>query len=159
MREKKMIVRMMHPKDLPSLWRLAAAQNRRDGTSYPFPPVFDLAPSSSRHGQFLQNVALALVTEVNGRVRMGHVFLRTVEAMSFGGGREEMDFSAWHIPVACDILRQQGYDDLHTLVPRNRADEAHEQLLRSYGLQRIDNRLAHFFKMLVPDNPEKAGDA
>lgn len=151
-------VRMMEPRDLPACWRIARAQNRRDQTSYPFPPVFDLDPRSRKHGQTLPNIALALVTEARlesegrssgslWRVRMGHVFLRTIEEMSFGGGREEMEFSAKHIPMAAEILRSRGYDDTHTFVPLPRAD-ALEGLLAKYGLTRIETRLAHFFRML-----------
>ena len=139
---------MMEPRDLPALWRMAAAQNRRDGTSYPVPPVFEMDEDSPRFGQLKPNVTLALVTEVDGRVRMGHLFLRTIEAMSFGGGREEMLFSATHIPMALEMLKAKGYDDVHTLVPHPRVSEEHQQLLESYGLNRIDHRLAHFFKSL-----------
>ena len=142
------LVRMMEPRDLPALWRLAAAQNRRDGTSYPVPPIFDMDESSPNFGRLMPNVALALVTEIDGRVRMGHVFLRTIEAMSFGGGREEMEFSAKHIPMALEMLKAKGYDDVHTLVPLLRVSAEHQSLLESYGLNRIDHRLAHFFKTL-----------
>ena len=138
---------MMEPRDLPRIWRAAAAQNRRDGTSYPVPPIFDLDPNSPRHGRLMANVALALTTEVNGRVRMGHVFLRTIEEMSFGGGKLEMDFSGAHIPLAMEILRGKGYDDLHVLVPKARA-RGLRRLLQSHGLRRIDNKFAHWFGML-----------
>lgn len=145
-------VRMMEPRDLPALWRSAAAQNRRDGTSYPVPLVFEMDEANANFGKLMPNVALALVTEVlspkGWRVRMGHVFLRTVEAMSFGGGKEDMDFSALHIPMALDVLRRQHYDDVHTLVPQARATAEHSELLESYGFNRIDHRLAHFFRML-----------
>lgn len=142
------LVRNMQPKDYPALWQLAKAQNRRDSTSYPLPPIFDFDDRSPRFGQLMPNAALALVTEVDGRVRQGHVFLRTIEAMSFGGGRETMEFSAGHIGMACQILKRLGYDDLHTFVPVERASEEHTALLGANGLTRIDPRLAHFFRML-----------
>lgn len=143
----------MEPGDLPALWRLAAAQNRRDGTSYPFPPVFEMDGESPRFGRLVENAALALVTEVrspNGewRVRMGHVFLRTIEAMSFGGGEGDMKFSAAHIPLASEALKQRGYIDLHSFVPKGRATTKHILLLEESGLNRVDHRLAHFFRML-----------
>ena len=76
-------VRMMEPRDLPGLWREAQAQNRRDGTSYGFPEVFDLDPKSPGYGRLKPGIALALVTEVrrgdSWRVRQGHVFLKTIE--------------------------------------------------------------------------------
>lgn len=143
----KRTVRMMEPRDLPRIWRAAAAQNRRDGTNYPVPPIFDLDPQSPRHGQLLPSVALALTTEVNGRVRMGHVFLRTVEEMSFGGGKEEMEFSGAHIPLALEILRDKGYRELHVLVPKNRT-RGLRRLLTAKGMRRIDRRFAHWFRGL-----------
>lgn len=145
-----MLVRRMEPRDLPGIWKAAAAQNRRDGTSYPVPPIFDLDPTSPRHGQLMPNVALALVTEVDGRVRQGHVWLRTLEEMSFGGDAEAWEFSGKHIPLAHALLREQGYDDVHVLVPKPRA-RGLKRMLEAAGLRRIDHRLAHFFKMLRED--------
>ena len=141
-------VRRMEPRDLPVIWRAAAAQNRRDGTSYPVPPIFDLDPESARHGCLLPNVALALVTVVDGRVRQGHVWLRTLEEMSFGGDGEAWKFSGKHIPLAHAMLKEQGYDDVHVLVPRGARVRGLSKMLEAVGLQRIDHRLAHFFKML-----------
>ena len=146
-------VRMMEPGDLIPVWRAARAQNRRDGTSYPVPPVYDLDEKSAGYAKLLPNVALALVTETRPsperrwRVRMGHVFLRTIEEMSFGGGKLEMDFSGAHIPLAMEILRGKGYDDLHVLVPKARA-RGLRRLLQSHGLRRIDDKFAHWFGML-----------
>ena len=142
-----MRVRMMQPQDVPAIWQMAAAQNRRDGTSYPVPPVFEMDRSNSRYGQLLENVPLALVTEVNGRVRQGHIWLRTIEEMSFGGGREAMDFSGQHIPMALELLRRKGYDSAHTFVPTPRVEDFREMLERE-GFKRLDHRLAHFFRML-----------
>jgi hypothetical protein len=142
-----MRVRMMEPRDLPAVWQLAKAQNRRDGTNYPVPPIFDLDPKSQQHGQLVPNCALALVTEVDGRVRQGHVWIRTVEEMSFGGGAEAWKFSGSHIPLALEALRAQGYADVHTFVPKPRA-RGLRRMLEAAGLYRIDHRLAHFFRML-----------
>ncbi|HUD74172.1 MAG TPA: hypothetical protein VMQ76_03795 [Terracidiphilus sp.] len=138
----------MEPGDLVTLWQIAAAQNRRDGTKYPFPPVFNLAEGTPGFAQLLQNVPLALTTERDGRVRSGTVFLRTIEAMHFGGGREDMEFDAGHIPLAFDMLRRMGYDDVHIFVPPQRVSDEHRQRLESYGLTRLDQGLAHFFRML-----------
>lgn len=147
MKRGSYVVRRMEPRDLPAVWRAAAAQNRRDGTSYPVPPVFDLDSDSARHGQLLPNVALALVTEVDGRVRQGHVWIRTLEEMSFGGDAEAWEFSGKHIRLALELLRRQGYEDVHVLVPKPRARRL-RRMLEAAGLKRIDHRLAHFFKML-----------
>ncbi len=141
-------LRRMEPRDLAAVERLGAAQNRRDGTSYPVPPVFDLNPASGRFGQLLPNVPLALETEVDGRIKQGHVCLRTVEMMSFGGGREDMEFACLHIPLVLDALARLGYDDVHTFVPQAEV-EALRRVLEPYGLKRIDARLAHFFKQMA----------
>ncbi len=141
-------VRNTEPRDLPELFRIAAAQNRRDGTNYPVPPIFDMDEKSSRFGQLLSAVPLALTTERDGRVRQVHVFLRTIECMGFGGGEADMQFSGEHIPLALDFLGRQGYDDLHVFVPGVRVSPEHHALLASHGMTRLDQRLAHFFKML-----------
>jgi hypothetical protein len=141
-------VRNTEPRDLPELCRIAAAQNRRDGTSYPVPPIFEMNETSSRFGQLLPSVPLALTTERDGRVRQVHVFLKTIECMGFGGGREDMLFSADHIPMALDFLRRQGYDDCHVFIPGVRVSPEHHALLASHGMARLDQRLAHFFRTL-----------
>ena len=140
-------VRNMEPKDLKAVWRLCLAQNRRDGTSYPVPEIFELDERHPGFGRHKPNVALALVTEVNGRVRAGHVWMRTVEEMSFGGARADMEFSIAHIPMALEILGRKGYEDVHTFVPSPRAADL-VGLLGAQGFTRIDHRLAHFFRMI-----------
>ena len=137
----------MEPRDMPAVLRLCAAQNRRDGTSYPVPLIFDLDKSSPRYGQYLPNVALALVTTVDGRVKQGHVCIRTVEMMSFGGGRDDMEFTCLHIPLVLEMLRMAGYDDVHTFVPHSKAGDL-QRVLAPQGLKRDDHRLSHFFRVL-----------
>lgn len=139
-------VRNMEPRDLLQLWRLADAQNRRDGTHYPVPPIFQMDEYKTGFGQLVQNVPLALVTERDGRVRQAHIFLRTIEVMGFGGGREDMEFSASHIPMALDLLKRRGYDEAHVFVPNVRVSDEHAKLLRDFGMTRLDHRLAHFFR-------------
>jgi hypothetical protein len=68
--------------------------------------------------------------------------------MHFGGGRDDMEFDAGHIPLAFDILRRMGYDDVHVFIPQARVSEEHRKRLETYGLTRLDPRLAHFFTML-----------
>lgn len=137
-------VRMMEPKDLPAIWRMADAQNRRDGTSYPFPRVFEMDSAKPRFGQLVENVPLALVVENGNRVRQGFICMRTIEVFGVGGG--DMEFSAAHIPMMADFLRRKGYDDLHTFVPRNRATAQHCKLLEDFGMTRLDPRLATFYR-------------
>lgn len=139
-------VRMMEPNDLLPLWRMADAQNRRDGTKYPVPRIFEMDETQPRFGHLVQNVALALVTERDGRVRQVHLAMRTIEIMGFGGGREDMEFSAAHIPMMMDSLKRRGYDDAHTFIPNVRVSEEHCKLLQDFGMTRLDHRLAHFFR-------------
>jgi hypothetical protein len=137
-------VRMMQPNDLLPLWRMADAQNRRDGTKYPIPRIFEMDEAKPGFGQLVQNVPLALVTEIDGRVRQAFICMRTIEVMGIGGG--DMQFSASHIPMMADLLKRKGYDDLHTFVPIHRASPAHCKLLQDFGMTRLDHRLAHFFR-------------
>lgn len=138
---------MMEPADLPRVWRVAEAQNRRDGTNYPVPPIFEMNEESTNFGRLLPNVICALVTEVNGRVRAGHLWLRSVEEMSFGGDAATVAFSMAHIPMVLEMLRARGYDALHVLVPHRRVPDL-AALLEAQGLNQIDHRLAHFFRTI-----------
>lgn len=140
-------LRQMEPRDLPRVWSAARAQNRRDGTSYPVPDIFDLDEKSHNFGKLMPNVVLALVTEVDGRVRMGHVWIRTIEEMHFGGGREIMQFSIGHMEAVLSVLKARGYLDNHIFVPKVRLEDL-ETELGNHSFARVDGRLAHFFRML-----------
>lgn len=139
-------IRNLEPKDLPALWRMADAQNRRDGTKYPVPRIFEMGESKPGFGHLVENVPLALVTERNGRMRQAHIALRTIEIMGFGGGHDDMEFSAAHIPMMMDLLKRRGYDEAHTFIPNVRVSEEHCKLLQDFGMTRLDHRLAHFFR-------------
>lgn len=140
------LIRNTEPRDLLSLWKIADAQNRRDGTSYPVPQIFEMNENRPGFGHLLSNVPLALTVERDNRVRGVTLFLRTIEIMSFTAGNSDMIFSAAHIPMAVDLLRRRGYQDGHTLVPSSRLSTPHVTLLESYGLIRLDPRLATFYK-------------
>jgi hypothetical protein len=119
------------------------AQNRRDGTSYGVPPVFD------EHGRFRRNIALALVAvDQRGRVRAGYVFERTIEMMSFGGGKEVTEAGLDEVPAVFYELRALGYQDLHVQVPKVHVGEIEGQLEQRLGTARDDDRLAHFYREL-----------
>ena len=145
MKTRTRSLRMMEPRDVPALIRITRAQNRRDGTRYPFPEVFEM--DGPRIGHLKPNIELALVTEVAGRVRQGHVWLRTIEQMDFGGGREDTEFAIMHMPAVFDVLKRRGYEDVHVFVPRRRLWDF-ETILEDQGLTRQDPRLAHFFTSL-----------
>lgn len=139
---------MMQPGDLPAVWSMSKAQDRRDGLACGVPPIFDLDPASPTYAQLVPNVALALVTEdEEGRVRQAHLFLRTIELQCVGGGRDRWEFSIGHIPLALEALRAQGYTEVNTFVPKPRV-RGLQRLLDAVGFRRLDQRLAHFFRTI-----------
>lgn len=136
-------MRRMRPRDLPAVWRHCQAQNRRDGTSYGVPEVFD------RDGKLLPNIALALVTvDKKGRVRGAHIFERTLEMMSFGGGAAATGAAVDEFPEVFYELRALGYQDLHIQVPKTHVAELEAELTERMGMARDDDRLAHFYREL-----------
>lgn len=141
-------IRKMTPFDLPLVAERAREQNERDGTSYPVPEIFE--PDATRTGgwKLVDNVPLALVSEMNGRLEQAHVFLRTLEMMSFGTNRRATALSMRQAPAAFYLLRQKGYQDLHVLVPKNRTEAMQHRLAEAMGLVRDDDRLAHFYRNL-----------
>lgn len=139
-------IRNTEPRDLLPLWKIADAQNRRDGTSYPVPAVFEMDEKRPGFGHLLPSVPLALTVERDNRVRGVTLFLRTIEIMSFTAGHSDMLFSAAHIPMAVDFLRRRGYSDAHTFIPQTRLSPQHVTLLESYRMIRLDPRLATFYK-------------
>lgn len=136
-------LRRMHPADLPAVFRACRAQNRRDGTSYGVPRIFDAS------GHLTPNVALALsMVDSRGRVHGGHVFERTLEMMSFGGGTDAIESAvADHIGVFYE-LRALGYQNLHIQVPKQHVAELEEVLTKRLGTARDDDKLAHFYREL-----------
>ncbi len=133
----------MAPSDLPAVWRYCKAQNRRDGTSYGVPHVFD------EQGRLLPNIALALVTlDGKGRVRGAHIFERTLEMMSFGGGAAATAMSMAEAPAVFYELRALGYQDLHIQVPKSHVSELETDLKDKMGMTRDDEALAHFYREL-----------
>lgn len=133
----------MVPQDLPQVWRHCRAQNRRDGTSYGLPPIFDGA------GMLLPSVPMALSTvDAKGRVHAGHVFERTVEYMGFGGGVEATEVAMAEAPAVYYVLRAMGFRDLHIQVPKDHAHLLEDGLRQRMGMVRDDDRLAHFYREL-----------
>ena len=154
-------LRRMEPRDLDAVKRITAAQNRRDGTSYPPPDVFELRPNHAGFGREKPNIVLALVTERRKgegpwRVAQWHVWLRTVEMMDGGGSAVDTAFSIEHLGLIESMLREKDFFDLHVLVPRARVAEI-GAFLHGKGLTRIDNRLAHYYKELGAEAGARAG--
>jgi hypothetical protein len=123
--------------------RHCRAQNRRDGTKYGVPPVFD------REGRPMPKIALALVAvDERGRVRASAVFERTLELMCFGGGEEVTGAMMDEAPAIFYALREMGYQDFHVLVPKTRVSQIEDGLTKRLCTARVDGDLAHFYREL-----------
>lgn len=135
--------RELRPQDMRAVWRHCAAQNRRDKTSYGVPHIFDA------EGKLLPDVPLALAAiDSRGRVAAAHVFERTLEYMSFGGGEQALAAVLEEAPGIFYTLRRLGYRDLHILPPRRHVDALDAALKDRMGMARIDGYLAHFYREL-----------
>ena len=143
-------MRHMRPQDLPRIEQLAREQNERDGTSYPVPPIFDY-DADGRAVPAL-NAPLALVTERDGVVEQGSVFIRTLELMVFGTEPRATVASVRNNPSVFYLLREKGYEDLHVFIPQTRAAAMQNRLALGMGLKRDDARLAHFYRTLKAED-------
>jgi hypothetical protein len=136
----------MRPNDVPAVLQRLREQNRRDGTSYSMPQVFD------ERGVRLPGIPLALVAvDVDtGLVVQGHVWIRTLEQMSFGTNTQATVCSMHEHPAVFHLLRERGYRDLHILVPVERVPEMKHGL--DSILKTIDTgeTLKHFYRLLDP---------
>ena len=135
--------RELEPRDLTKVWQHCAAQNRRDGTSYGVPLIFD------KDGRQMPDVPLALAeVDSRGRLVAAHVFERTLEYMSFGGGHDSLEAVLNEAPGIFYELRRMGYRDLHILPPRRHLDALEAVLKNRMGMTRVDEKLAHFYREL-----------
>ena len=141
-------MRQMTPADIERIAELAAEQNERDGTEYPLPQVFVPELSDASLCRQSVHVPLALVTEINGRVEQGHLFLRTLEMMSFGTNRRATAASIRDRAAVFYLLRQKGYQDLHIQVPKVKVANMEHSLAEAMGMARDDDRLVHFYREL-----------
>lgn len=121
--------------------RHCAAQNRRDGTSYGVPRIWD------EQGRRLPDVPLALAAiDERGRVASAHVFERTLEYMGFGGGEAALDAVLNEAPSIFYRLRNMGYRDLHILPPLAHLQALEAPLKARMCMARLDPWLAHFYR-------------
>lgn len=136
----------MRPNDVPAVLHRLREQNYRDKTSYTLPRVFD------ERGVRLPNIPLALVAvDVETQmVEQGHVWIRTLEQMSFGISPEATVCSMHEHPAVFHLLRERGYTDLHILVPKERVGQMAHGL--DSILKTIDTgeTLRHFYRLLDP---------
>jgi len=135
--------RELGPRDLPQVWKHCKAQNRRDGTRYGVPTIWD------RQGRQLPDIPLALAAiDSRGRVASAHVFERTLEYMSFGGGQQALAAVLDEAPGIFYRLRGLGYRDLHILPPLAHMRALEAVLKDRMGMNRIDTYLGHFYREL-----------
>jgi hypothetical protein len=132
--------------DVPAVLAKLAEQNRRDGTSYAMPQVFD------RGGVRLPRISLALVAVdvETGEVVQGHVWEQTVEHLAFGISSEATVCSMHEQEAVFHLLRQRGFRDEHILVPIERAGEMAHGLDKILGMTCTEKVLLHFYRLLDP---------
>lgn len=105
-------VRLGRPADVSAIVRLKDEQNRRDGTSYPVPRLFN------EDGSLAKGIALILVAEEAGEVKQAVVFeSKTVELTVFGTDPKATARMWRQIDFADYLLAQQGFEIIDCFVP------------------------------------------
>lgn len=137
-------LREMKPVDVPAVLERLQEQNQRDGTSYSLPCIFDA------QGQRMRNIELALVAVdmETGRVEQGHVWERTLEQTSYGTNRRATVCSMQEFDAIAFVLRERGYRDMHTLVPKALRPRLEHGLKRLCAMS--PTGFAHFYRLLDP---------
>ena len=136
----------MMPEDVPAVLNLLEEQNRRDGTSYAMPQVFD------GQGGRLSRIPLALVAVdvETGAVVQGHIWEKTLEHMAFGISAEATVCSAHEQEAVWFLLREAGYRDEHMLVPNDRLALMEHGLETILGMTNTGKVLTHLYRLLDP---------
>lgn len=138
-------LREMKSSDIPKVLEKLEEQNRRDGTSYSMPRVFDA------NGSRLPSIPLALVAiDDEGNVVQGHVWETTVEQMTFGVAPEATASSMREQDAVFWVLQQKGFRDLHILVPNERVKAMGHELDSILGMKYTAKMLTHFYRLLDP---------
>jgi hypothetical protein len=106
-------MRTMEPRDVPRLLELYAEQNRRDGTLYALPRLFQF------DGRPDENIAMALSVERDGDLAQGLYFQkRQIVEMCFAGpDAKATAYSRREIGPVSYALKSLGYDSILCLVP------------------------------------------
>lgn len=136
----------MRPNDVPAVLQRLREQNRRDGTSYTMPKVFD------EKGVRLPNIPLALVAVdvETGLIVQGHVYATTIEGMTFGIDPHATVCSMKEHEAVFWLLRERGFKDLHILVPNERVKDLQHGLDSMLGMIDTGETLKHFYRLLDP---------
>lgn len=134
-------LREMTVQDVPAVIGLVAEQNLRDGTSYGLPEIF------LEDGRRNPRIVLALVAvDEREKVQQCHIWIKTLEQMSFGINPRATVSSADEQAAFLFLLREKGYEDFHTFLPVERVEQMRHWLERRYGLSQTG--LAHFYRVI-----------
>jgi len=137
----RLTLRNAQPKDMPTLRKLHAEQNERDGTAYPLPELF------TPDGKFADGIALALAVEKDGEVLQGIYFAVGLEMCFAGCNPQATAFARREIIAVKYTLRHLGYQWIRSMIPKSIVKILEKPMKRT-GFSRDDNWLASFFMEL-----------
>jgi hypothetical protein len=133
-------LRLVEPRDIPTLLHKLAEQNLRDGTHYPLPEIFD------EDGRQADNIPLAYVVERGGEVFGAIVFeSKGVEMMLVGCNPRVTLTVGKHAPGVLYTLRAMGFNWIRCLVTRKIVKQV-KDAMKEAGFRRDDGRFASFFR-------------
>ena len=136
------ILRLAEPRDIPILLHKLAEQNRRDGTRYPLPEIFD------EDGRQSDNIPLAYVVERGGEIFGGIIFeSKGVEMMLVGCNPRVTLTIGKHAPGVLYTLRAMGFNWIRSLVTRKIVGLV-KPAMKEAGFRRDDIKFASFFREL-----------
>jgi len=140
---KPIVLRPARPGDMAFIRLFHAAQNERDGTSYPLPHFFD------PNGNLTQAVPVALVGVVEGSdIPVQAIWIeRRAELMFAGCDPKATAFARRDIDALAAVLTWWGYTGVHCDVPIE-LREAIAKPLGKAGFDQNDDQLSHFYKDL-----------
>jgi hypothetical protein len=137
------MIRSLEPRDMARLLELHAAQNRRDGTRYPLPRMFN------PQGGLDPDIALALAVERRQRLTQG-IYFQTMAEMCFAGCDARSTLEVGREANAIGYtMRALGYTRVRCDIPHVRVGELEESLLAA-RFRRSDHEFASFFLDLEP---------
>ena len=141
----KYTLRAAEPRDVPEIEERCREQNKRDGTSYPVPPIFDVL------GMQLPHIAFAgVIEDEHGNVLQGVVMEVNPEMSLFGCAPEATATLRKEIEGVFYLLRKQGFSVVHTFIPKDVVIPIEKPLVK-VGFVRDDFKFAHFMKDLTQD--------
>lgn len=125
---------------MPILIEKHAAQNRRDGTRYPFPDIFD------EDGQQDDRFPLVLVVETGKTVHGAMVFeTKGLEMMLIGCSPRVTIMAAQERNGILYTLRKMGFGWIRCLVTKSIVKQV-KGAMKETGFRRDDTKFASFFR-------------